>query len=133
MVDKTITDLDDGGTGRPGDLYAVDRSGRTLKVLLPYMVNVYILSPSNLTIPLIAASSYATTISAIAGLKVASGSLTLTVSINGVAVTGLSNLSVTSTAQNPIATALNAVAINARLTIVISNMTNAVGLEFTLY
>ncbi len=133
MADSTITDLPDGGVARVGDLFPVDRDGQTQKVTLSHMGNLFILSPVNLTIPLVAASSYAFAINGLAGLKVASGSLTLSVEISGVPVTGLSDLSVTSTSQSPDASGLNAFAIDDEVAVVISNVSDAVGLQFTMF
>lgn len=133
MVDSTITDLPDGGVARPDDLFAADRDGQTLRVKLPRGGSLCVLSPFNLSFPLIAAAPYAFAINGLAGLKVASGTMTLTIQINEVDVLGLTNISVTSTRQTVNATGLNAVAIDDEVTAVFSNVSDAVGLQFTMF
>ncbi len=60
------------------------------------------------------------------------GTCTVTIKINGVAVTGLSNLSITSTPTTYLATALNALAIGGRITIDITAISSANDLELTI-
>lgn len=88
-------------------------------------------SPANSTIPLFTAT-VATTINEIRGLKTTSGTCTVSIQVDGVNVTGLSGLSVTSTEQNPTASGANSVAIGQDVTLVIASTASAVGLRFTL-
>ena len=94
--------------------------------------SVYYQTPVNVTIPLSAKAAFAFTINQIRGLKTASGTLTLSIQIDGVNVTGLTSIAVTSTAQDVAGTAANAVAINGRVTVVIASVSSPVDLEFTL-
>jgi head-tail adaptor len=89
-------------------------------------------APANGTIVIISYAEYEFTINRLNNLKTESGSITLSVLKNGVAITGLSNLAVTSTPQNPEATAGNAVSVGDRITFVFSNNASAAGLEFTM-
>lgn len=86
--------------------------------------------PANGTYPLVPSAEYASTINRLRGLKVSAGTLTLTVSIDGTPVTGLTNIAVTATAQTVTATALNAVAVGDRVTLTLSAVTGAADLEF---
>ncbi len=88
-------------------------------------------APSNSTIPLFTAT-VATTINEIRGLRTTSGTCTISIQIDGVNVTGLSGLSVTSAEQNPTASGANTVAVGADVTLVISSVSSAVGLRFTM-
>ncbi len=65
-------------------------------------------------------------------LALTSGSLTLDIKINGVAVVGLSNLNITTTPQSPSAISSKSVVIGDQITFVISNAVNPVGLSGTL-
>jgi hypothetical protein len=94
--------------------------------------NVYYQTPAAGTLVLTAKAAYAFTISQIRGLKTSAGTLTLAVQINGTNVTGLSALSVTSTTQDVTATAANSVAVGDRVTVVLSGLSSAADLEFTL-
>lgn len=94
--------------------------------------SVFIVSPANITIPLISSSCYAFTINGIDNLQVASGSITATIQINGTNVTGLSGLSVTSTPQSPTASGANTVSVGNRVTLVLSSNAGATNLEFTM-
>jgi hypothetical protein len=87
--------------------------------------------PTNSTKPLISYALYAFTIDQLFYLKTASGTCTISIQINDVAITGLDAIAVTTTAQNPIATALNSVVVGDRVTIVISNVSGATVLEFS--
>ncbi len=96
------------------------------------MGNVFIKTPANETIYLIPYAVYGFTINGLFNLSVASGSLTLTVKINGVNVTGLSSLSVTSTPQNPTASAANTVSVGDEVSIVVSAISSPADLKFTM-
>jgi hypothetical protein len=93
--------------------------------------SVYIASPSNKTIPLFTATR-PFTINQVRGLDLGAGTLTLSIQINGVNVTGLSSLSVTTTDQNLTATAANTGVAGDRVTAVIASATEATDLEFTM-
>jgi hypothetical protein len=71
-------------------------------------------------------------IDGIYGLKTTSGTATLAVKINGTSVTGLSSLSVTSSAQNATASAANVVAVGDAITFVVSSGSTPVDLLSTL-
>ena len=79
-------------------------------------------------------TSFAPVAFTINSLKVAvdSGSCTIDVEINGTGVTGMTNLSVTSTPLTATATALNSVSVDDEVTIVISNNSSAIGFGLTL-
>lgn len=87
---------------------------------------------ANGTIALNAKASFAGTINQIRGLKTASGTCTVAIQINGVNVTGLSGLSVTSTPQDASASAANTFAAGDRITAVITSNSTGIDLEFTL-
>lgn len=94
---------------------------------------VHIVTPEDVTIVLVSYAEYAFTINALNNLKVSAGSLTLSILLNGVAITGLSNISVTTTAQNISATAGNAVTVGDRITMVIDDVAGGTSnLEFTM-
>jgi hypothetical protein len=65
-------------------------------------------------------------------IKSASGTCTVAIQVNGVAVTGLSAVAVTATSQLVNATALNAIPVNGRVTMVVSANSSTVDLEFTI-
>lgn len=94
--------------------------------------NVFYATPANGTIVLTAKAAYAFTINQVRGVKTSAGSATLAVKINGTDVTGLASISATTSAQDVTATAANAVAAGDRITLVLSGVSSAAGLEFTL-
>lgn len=79
-------------------------------------------------------TSFAPVAFTIDSLKVAvdSGSCTIDIEINGTGVTGMTNLSVTSTPLTATATALNSVSVDDEVTVVISNNSSALGFGLTL-
>lgn len=83
-------------------------------------------------IVLIPYAEYAFTISRLNALATSAGSAGLTISINGVPVTGLNALAVTTIAQNPIATALNTVSVGDRVTLALSGTLGAKNLIFSM-
>jgi len=89
-------------------------------------------APTNDTITLIAYALYAFTINQIFSLVTASGTIDVTIQINGTDVTGLTSLSASSSSQNPTATAANTVAVGDKITLVLANNIAATDLEFTL-
>ncbi len=78
-------------------------------------------APVNDTVPMVTYSPIAATVLELNGVKVASGTLTLELQINGVAVTGLAALAITATPQNFTATAANTIAVGQRAEWVITN------------
>ncbi|CAB4177872.1 hypothetical protein UFOVP1004_33 [uncultured Caudovirales phage] len=74
----------------------------------------------------------ARTINGLYGLKTTSGTCTLSVKINGTAVTGLSALSVTSTSQDAVATAANTVAAGDIVTLEYTAVSSPVDMRATL-
>lgn len=77
-------------------------------------------------------ATFAFTINQIHNLRLTSGSMTLDVKINGVAVTGLNNIAVTTSSQSPSATSNNTVAVGDVITFVTSNASNPIGLLGTI-
>lgn len=96
---------------------------------------VNIASPQNAPLAdpvvLVSYAQYPFTIVGINNLKTSSGTITLSLYVNGIAVTGLSGLSVTSTAQHPLATGGNTVAVGDRLVMVLADNASAEDLEFS--
>lgn len=96
--------------------------------------STYIELPKVEAVPLFTAPAN-TLIKSLLGLKLDEGSLTMSLQIDGVNVTGLTNLSVTTAAQNVNATALNNVAVGARASLNITDISTPIvprQLEFTL-
>lgn len=120
---RVVTVAKQGPSGPPGPI-GPSFAGRG---------GVFIKTPEPETIPVCASSAYAFTINGVRGLRVASGSLTLSFQINGAPVTGLSDLFVTDAVQNPVATAANQVVEGDRVTLVVANVSDASRLEFTTY
>lgn len=96
------------------------------------MGNLFWQTPTNSTIILIPSSVYAFTINELDALATTSGTITVSIQINGVSVTGLDNIAVTSTPQNLLATALNTVGVNDVVTLVLSANSSSSGLRFTI-
>jgi hypothetical protein len=93
---------------------------------------IYIQGATNKTYPLISKKIYPGTVNGVYGIKTGSGTCTVAFQINGVNITGLSAVSVTTTAQDVTASALNTMAAGDRLTIVVSSASSPVDLEGTL-
>jgi hypothetical protein len=93
---------------------------------------IYLEGATNKTYPIISKKVYAETLTKVWGLKTTSGTCTVAIQINGTNVTGLSALSVTSTAQDVVASAANAMVAGDRMTIVITSAAAPVDLECTL-
>lgn len=92
-------------------------------------------SPVNTTgnnIGLDTEASFAYVINQIRGIRTSSGTCTVAIQLNGTNVTGLSAISVTSTPQDVNATALNSVSIGDRVSVVITSVSSAANLEFTM-
>ncbi len=93
---------------------------------------VFIASPNNGNIVLLSYAQYTFTIVELDNLVVSSGTISATISINGVPVTGIDTLPVTSTPQTATATAANIVNIGDRLTLSLTNNSSSVEFEFTM-
>lgn len=94
-----------------------------MNLVLPLWGNINAKSPVNDTLSLLQNSPIGFTINSLKGVKLTSGTLTLGFQINGVAVTGLTNLSITTTAQSFTATAAQTVAQGDLVEMVISAST----------
>lgn len=123
----TDVPVTDGGTG--ASTAAAARSNLGLAI---QSKPVFVASPADGNITLEAKARWAGTIDGIYGLATSSGTLTLAIQINGVNVTSLSGLSVTSTPQDVAATGANTFAIGDRITAVISSSSSPANLEFSL-
>lgn len=101
----------------------------------PTTVNTYgsffYQNPAIKNIPLFTATR-ATTINELRAVNTSAGTATITIQINGVAVTGLSNLAITTTPQNFTATGNNTVSVGARVTVNITAISGIADLEFTM-
>ena len=93
---------------------------------------MFIKEPIAETIIITSYATYGFTIIDFYNLKVDSGSLTLTVKINSTAVTGMSAVSIGSSAQNLTATANKVVNIGDQVTYVISSIVNPTNLQGTM-
>lgn len=99
------------------------------------MGNFHWISPVNtgaVPISIIPYSEYAFTIVRLNNLAVSAGSTTLTIAINGTPVTGLSGLAVTTSPQNPVASALNSIAVGDEVTVALSGTVGANNLKFSM-
>lgn len=114
-----------------GSLYQVTPA-QFLSASLPQMGNYFSVLPGNGEFPLISYSEYSFTVNTLNNLKTTSGTITASIRINGSPVTGLSNISVTSTAQNLTATGSNIIALGSRMTLLLASNSNAANLEFTM-
>jgi len=96
--------------------------------------NLQWIVPANTGTPisLIPYAQYAFTISRLNKLCVSSGSLTMTLLVDSVPITGLDNLSVTTSPLNPSATAGNSVAVGQELTMIITNSVTPSNLKFSM-
>ena len=93
---------------------------------------VFMSAATNVTVVLLSYAQYAFTVTGLNNLVVSGGGIILDIQVNGVSVTGLTGLAVTTTAQNPTASINNAVNVGDRVTMVLSGGTIASGLEFTM-
>jgi hypothetical protein len=84
------------------------------------------------TTPIISSVPKATTVVRLRGLRTAAGTVTLALQINGVSITGVSAVAVTTTPQTVTASGSNAMAVGDRLTQVLTSASGASGLEYTL-
>lgn len=93
---------------------------------------LFLATPSNDTITLVAYSLFALTINQLFSLATVSGTINLTFKINGADVTGLTNITASSVSQDVVATANNIVAVGDKMTLVLSGNSSSVDLEFVL-
>jgi hypothetical protein len=97
------------------------------------MGNLFMQSAANLSVPLVTSAQYPFTITGLNGLKAGSGTITLTIQVNGVNVTGLTALAVNSTVQNPVTSDATAqVAIGDSVVMILFGGTIASNLQFTM-
>lgn len=94
--------------------------------------NLYWISPSNITISLVPYAQYSFTASRLNNLVLSAGSLTMSFAINGIPITGLTNLAVTTVAQNPSSSAPNLLGVSDELTMTISNCAGPSNLKFSM-
>lgn len=87
---------------------------------------------ANMTIALDSYASFNYTINGVTGVKTASGTITAAIQINGVNVTGLNNISISSVVQNVTASALNTVLVGDRVTIVFTANSTALSIELAM-
>ena len=93
--------------------------------------NLFVSAPTDGTLVLTSSARFGYTIASLHNLKTSSGTLTLSIQINGVNVGGLSSLAVTSTPQSPTATSANVVAVGDRVTAVVTGSATPADLEFS--
>ena len=127
LVAKSITDF---GLSLVDDSSAA--AARATLGLSEFDWNFFYPTVADGTIAVAAKTSFAGTINQIRGLDLASGTCTVAIQINGTNVTGLSGLSVTTTAQDATASAANTFAAGDRITCVITSNSSGSGLEFSL-
>lgn len=96
------------------------------------MGNLHWITPINSTISLVPYAEYSFTVSGLNNLVLSAGSLTLSFLINGVAITGLNNIAVTTITQSPSASALNLVNVGNEVTMVVTNCISAANLKFSM-
>lgn len=84
------------------------------------------------TIPLDSSAFFDYIVNGLRALQLAAGTCELTIRKNGVAITGLSALAVSTTPANPNATAGNSIAAGDSLDMVVANPAGASNLQFTL-
>lgn len=96
------------------------------------MGNFFWANPVNSVLPIVVYSQYAFDIVRLNSLSVDSGTLTLTVAINGVAVTGMSAISVTTSPTNITASGLNSVSVSDQVTLTVASAVGASNLKFTM-
>lgn len=144
---KTLVQMNTGGAGNV-DMVLPNTAAPAGKVLgsvigsgildwVSPLVNiestVFDENPVDKTIVLTAKASYAFTILGVRGIKTTTGTLTVAIKINGTNVTGLSAINVTSTTQDVGSTAARDVAVDDRVTFVITSSSGAENLEGTIY
>lgn len=96
-----------------------------------WQINGHIENPTAKSYTITLYAEFAFTIDRIR-IVTSGGTCTALVAIDGVTVTGLGAIAVTSTPQHVTASALNAVAIGQKITLTLSSITNAADLQFSL-
>jgi hypothetical protein len=91
----------------------------------------HIVAPANYTYILDQSAAYAYTINTLIA-QTSAGTATAEIAIGGTAVTGISALSLSSTPATGTATALRSVSIGNQVTLIVSNVSSAADLSFTL-
>jgi hypothetical protein len=146
MVDKKTSDYLDIPTAEDTDFIDVARSGiGNFKIsILNFIAQIKasltkvtggsftLATGANITLPLQPSAVRSYRIDGLKALKTLSGTITVTIQINGVNVTGLTNLSVTSTPQSATATANNIVDVDDRVTVVYSSNASALEIELVM-
>jgi hypothetical protein len=94
-------------------------------------INSHFQTPSNTTITLDESAPYPYTINTLIA-KLSAGTITAAIQINAVSVTGISAAALTTTQSTATATAANSVAVDNRVTLVLSSNAGAANLAFTL-
>lgn len=89
-------------------------------------------APLSDPVVIVSYAQYAATLAGLYNLKTSAGTVTVSIYINGVAVTGLAGLSVTDSAQHPAATANNSISVGDRIVMVLADNAAAEDLECTM-
>lgn len=99
-----------------------------------HMGNLHWINPTLTPTPisLVPYAEYGFTINRLNNLSVSAGSLTVSFFINGTPITGLTNLVVTTSPQNPAATAANLVSTGDEITMNISAVSGPQNLKFSM-
>lgn len=138
LIPSKITQLPAATVTQATDLVPIVQDGVTKRASLSLLPSTaaagqfFMNTVADGTIPLLSDARYAGTIEGLFGLKTSSGTVTAEVQIDGVAVTGLSAIAVTSVAQDVLATALRSIAVGSRVTLVLSANAAGANLEFTM-
>lgn len=119
--------ISQGGTGATTAVSARSNLGVSVR-----SISIYIATPANQTINLDSYAQYPYTISEWDNIQTSSGTLTAALQINGVNVTGISAVTVTSNAQNALASAASSVTIGSNLSLVISAASSPFNLQGTI-
>jgi len=118
-----------GATGATGSIGATGALGPTAVTGLKVILNGDLESGQVYTLDLKAWDGY--TITDLAG-RVGAGTATVTLKINGVAITGLSGIALTTVKADFLGTALNTVNVGDEVSISIDSATNAFNLELSI-
>lgn len=121
MLSKLPQTSGSGGGGGGGSSYAGLIQGQ---ITVP--------APVNGTEDVLTYSLFAGTVDGIYGVKTASGTLTLTIKINGTNVTGLTGLSITSTPANYTASGANTFAVGDTITFTFASVSTPVNFATTV-
>ncbi len=132
---KLLTGLNTALTGAVSAsdsiLQAFGRAQHAINTLSVFSYSADLIHPQDYTYVLDEASAFAQTINTLS-IKTSSGTCTVAIQINGVSVTGLSAVAASSVQAVATASALNTVAANDRITLVVSSNSFGVDLSFTL-